>query len=198
MTPQTILFYGRSGSGKGTQAKLLRKYLESLQPPRKVLYVQTGQCLRELASSDTYTGRLVKDVLDTGSLMPEFLPVWIWTEFLAKNFTGTEHLLFDGLARRFPEAVILDGALTFYGRTELNVVLINVSREWSFERLRERARHDDTDEDIKKRLDWFEVDVVPAINFFKNNSRYNFIEVNGEQTIENVHKDIVRALKITS
>ena len=71
---------------------------------------------------------------------------------------------------------------------------MNVSKEWSFTRMMERKRADDTPEKIQNRLDWFEKDVTPAINFFKNKDRYNFIEINGEQTVEEVHKEIINKL----
>jgi thymidylate kinase len=36
---------------------------------------------------------------------------------------------------------------------------------------------------------------VPAINFFKNNGDYNFIEINGEQSVDAVHEEIIRAVE---
>ena len=62
------------------------------------------------------------------------------------------------------------------------------------ERLLGRGRIDDNHDDIKTRLGWYETDVVPAIDFYKNNPKYNFIEINGEQTIEKVHQDILGKL----
>ena len=67
-------------------------------------------------------------------------------------------------------------------------------KAWSYTRMMERRRADDTPEKIQNRLNWYEKDVLPSIEYFKNKMGYNFIEINGEQMIENVHKDIIKAL----
>jgi adenylate kinase family enzyme len=73
-------------------------------------------------------------------------------------------------------------------------VHLNVSRKWSDDRLLARGREDDrTLAKINKRLDWFEKDTMPAIEYFRESRFYKFIEVNGEQPIEKVHADIVSA-----
>ena len=75
-----------------------------------------------------------------------------------------------------------------------NIILVNVSKEWSYTRMMERKRADDTPEKIQNRLGWYERDVLPSIEYFKSKDVFNFIEINGEQSIENVHKDIIKAL----
>ena len=194
MSPHTIIFHGRSGCGKSTQAQMLKSFLETDDNERKILLIQTGDQFRELAKSDTYTGRLVKKTLDEGGLFTEFLPIWIWTGILVNNLNGNEDLLFDGLVRRLVEAHVLDGAFSFYKREQPTLLFLNVSREWSFKRLKERGRHDDTDEDIQKRLEWYEDEVVQALNFFRNNPGYRFLEINGEQPAEAVHQNILKAI----
>ena len=71
------------------------------------------------------------------------------------------------------------------------MVYINVSRERAFDMLKKRARGDDTDGSIKRRLDWFDENVLPAIKYFQNNPYFQFIEVNGEQTIDEVHAELM-------
>ncbi|MDO8660180.1 MAG: hypothetical protein Q7K54_06340, partial [Candidatus Parcubacteria bacterium] len=82
----------------------------------------------------------------------------------------------------------------FYNIEKPNIILMNVSKDLSFARMMERKRADDTPEKIQNRLDWFEKDVAPAIDFFRDKDRYNFVEINGEQTIEEVHKEIMSKL----
>ena len=74
--PQTYIFFGRSGSGKGTQAELLIKYLQ--EQKREVLYIETGRVFREFMEQDSYSARLTREMLSGGGLLPVFLPVWIW------------------------------------------------------------------------------------------------------------------------
>lgn len=181
---------GKSGSGKGTQAELLKKYLEE-HDTRKVLYLETGGAFRELASRDTHTGHVLAHAMKTGDLAPVFLPIWAWTSFLVDHYTGEEHIIFDGLARRHIEAPILDSAMEFYGVEHLDIVYINVSDEWSHKRLLGRGRGDDHEAEIARRLAWFSENTVPAIEYFKEYERGHFHEINGEQTIPDVHQEIL-------
>lgn len=192
MNSKTIVFFGRSGCGKGTQAKLLADYLKKKE--RDVLYIETGNAFRELIKGESLTSKNIQNILKDGHLIPVFLPIWVWTDFMIKNFSGKEDMVLDGVCRRFEEAVALDSAFDFYKIEELNIILMNVSKEWSYTRMMERKRADDTPEKIQNRLDWYERDVLPSIEYFKNKTKYNFIEINGEQTIEEVHKDIIKAL----
>jgi len=198
MTPQTFILFGTSGSGKGTQAKLLVEYLKSKDPDRKVLYLETGEKLREFASGDSLTARRAKQVLDAGGLMPEFMPVWVWSQFFINNVTGSEHVILDGVARREHEALIVDSLMKFYDIKDPTILFINVSPGWAIDKLEKRGktegREDDRKERIDRRMDWFQKNVVPAINHFKESPYYKFIEINGEQTIEEVHQEILNKI----
>ncbi|WKZ26402.1 MAG: nucleoside monophosphate kinase [Candidatus Paceibacterota bacterium] len=191
MRTRTFMFFGPSGSGKGTQAKLLIDFLENKQG-RKVIYIETGQKIREFIINGGYTSRLTKEIIDKGGLLPAFLPVWLWTSHLNENFTGEEDLVLDGLCRRPYEAPVLDSALKFYKLDKPFVVSLNVSRDWSMERLKSRGRKDDTEEYINSRLDWYEKEVAPSVDFFRNNPDYNLLEINGEQPIEKVYEEIIQ------
>ncbi|MBC8465189.1 MAG: nucleoside monophosphate kinase [Parcubacteria group bacterium] len=195
-SPLTFLFYGRSGAGKGTQARLLETYLKE-HTGRDVLYVETGNGLRDLAAKkDKYfTGVLTEQTLSEGGLFPEFLPIWVWANALVKQYSGEEHLILDGLARRKDEVPVLDSAMEFYHISNPYIFHINVSRERAFEMLKGRGRPDDTDDSINERLDWFEENVHHAMDAFRDLPRYNFIDINGEQTIEEVHNEIIASIK---
>lgn len=118
----------------------------------------------------------------------------MWGTVLLEELEDNMHLVFDGVARSLPEAEMLTTALEFYKREKPTVIYLDVSREWSEKRLLGRGRSDDVNiGKIDKRLDWFDKDVVPALDFFRKNPFYRFIEINGEQSIERVHSDIVAA-----
>jgi adenylate kinase len=185
----TIIFFGRSGSGKGTQAKLLKEYLEEKDGKDSVLYFETGNALRKLAEEDSVPGRLTKGVLESGGLMPAMLVVWLWGEYFMHDVESDKHLLLDGLARRKEEAPLVHDALQFFGRKKPIIVYINTTYETSFRRLMERGRADDTEENIKRRLSWFDENVAPSIEFFRDKGdEYNFIEVNGDLPVEDIQK----------
>ena len=190
---KAYIFYGAGGSGKGTQAKLLIEKLEK-KNSKKVLYVETGQRFRDFFATKNHTSSLVKEVLDSGKLLPPFLPIWTWTQFFIDNFTGKEDLVLDGLCRRPDEAPVLDSALKFYGVKDPVVVVLNVSRESLVKRLESRGRHDDSLDFINRRLDWYEQEVVPTISYFRQNSDYDVIDIDAEKSIEDVHCEIIEKL----
>jgi adenylate kinase family enzyme len=187
--PQTFILFGRSGSGKGTQAELLIEKLK--KQGRDVLYIETGREFREFINSGTYTASLTKESLDRGELIPVWLPVWIWAKEFINKFDGTQDLVLDGLARRMTEAPVVDSALKFYGREDCKVLHINVSREEAKNRLMSRGRPDDTEEaKIQRRLDWYDRDVLDVMDYFNEKKGYEFFDINGEQSVEGVHNDI--------
>ena len=190
MHPQAFIFFGSSGSGKGTQAKLLTEYLKETTN-RGTLYIETGEKFREFKEKENLTSLLVKDIMDHGKLIPEFLPIWIWTDFIIKHFSGNEHLILDGLCRRVDEAPVLTSALKFYGFKNPCVIFLGLTEKVAYERMKGRQRKDDTDEYINSRLAWFQKEVIPAMNYLKNNSYYTFLDINGEQSIEDVHNEII-------
>lgn len=195
MSPQTIILFGPSGSGKGTQAKLLIEKLRS-QDSREIIYLETGQRFRDFSEEASFTAKKAKQIMKNGGLLPEFLPIWIWTEYFIRHVSSDEHMILDGLSRRSHEAPILDSAMKFYERKNPQVVSIEVSRGWAKERLLSRGRSDDNGKDIDSRIDWYFENVVPAIEYFKNNPYYTVHSVNGEQSIEKVNEDILKALDL--
>lgn len=193
--PHAYIFIGRSGSGKGTQADLLIHKIEA-KGKVKTLHVETGAFFREFIKKSLYTEVLAKKVVESGGLMPEAMAIHMWVSYLVENFTGKEDLIFDGAPRKLMEAELLDGVLKFYNINRYKVIYINTSHDWSKARLLERKRRDDTEEGIEKRLEWFNTDVLPSIEFFKNNKDCDFLDINGEQSIEEVHNEIMSRISL--
>lgn len=188
------LLYGKSGSGKGTQAQILKEYLES--QGRKVIYIETGKLFRAFSDAHPdYMGDHVRAVINAGKLMPAFFPVYLWSREVIENFTGTEDIIMDGVARRIEEAPMIDSALEFLGIEKRFVVTINVTDEWVFDHMGARSdRVDDTTEGMKKRLQWFTTEVAPVIDYFSKTGKYTSLTINGEQTIEQVASDIQKSI----
>ena len=199
MEPQTFIFAGPSGSGKGTQVERLKEKLGEMSD-REILHFYSGDHLRALMENrpDSETGRRVKETLDSGGLIKPFLPIWLWTDFLVKNYTGEEHVILDGSPRTVVEAQVLDSAVQFYEFNAPHVLLVDVSREESKRRLMERGRGDDTEASIDSRLDWYESEVKPAIDIYRNNDDYRYHYINGEQSRDAVHAEIMEALSLNA
>lgn len=192
MNLKTFIFIGRSGCGKGTQAKFLMEYLEKAHTADKIFYLQTGQYFRDFVIKKGFANEMADKIMEDGGRQPDFLAVWVWSNAFLDNVNNKEHLIIDGTPRSLNEARILDTAMKFYKREKPSIVYINVSRASSEERLLARGRADDLEiEDIRERLDWFEDDVMPAIDFYRDNPDYRFININGEQTIEEVRKEVM-------
>jgi adenylate kinase family enzyme len=197
--PITAVFYGISGAGKGTQAKLLVKYLElEAAAPNPSLYIETGEALRGFIRTEGHTQKLASEFLSKGMLLPSFLPIYLWVSALVEQFTGTEHIILDGTARREAEAYVLDSALAFYGRSEYHVFVLEISDEVALARLRSRARGDDkgNEEGMKSKLLWYKENVVPCIDAFEKMGKAVH-RINGDQSIEAIHNDILRELGMT-
>ena len=191
MKPQTYVFIGPSGSGKGTQAQLLMDTLAKVAPEHKSLYIQSGQELRDFMKEESYLAKLTNKTLSAGGLMPSFMPIYIWGRVLVKKYTGTEHLIFDGTPRRLIEAEAMDSMFSFFNLEKPWIIYLDVHKEESVKRLMLRKRADDTEEDIRKRLSWYEADVVPALNHFRNRKDVTVLDIDGNRSIEDIHADII-------
>lgn len=196
MNQKTFILIGRSGCGKGTQGELIAKHLKEIDPERDTLYVTSGAEFREFIKGDSATQKNSNELYKADKLQPEFLSVFMWINVLVKNYTDKKHLIFDGAPRRRHEAGVLDSIFDFYGLKDPIVINIDVSEKWATERLEARHRMDDRSEDIAKRLAWYNTDVVPAIEYYINNPRYKFFRINGERSIEEIHKDILEKISL--
>ena len=193
----TYIFIGRSGCGKGTQVEKLAEYLTKqgvINSQNPWFRLETGARFREIVQADNYTSRMLKTAMERGERLPDNFAIWTWTGFLFDKFTGVEHIFCDGCPRSLIEAQTLDMLLRFYNREKIVVVYVDVSREESKRRLLERGRVDDQSDDIDRRLDWFDRDVLPAVEYYRNNPKYRFIEVDGEQSRDKIHDDLVAML----
>ncbi len=195
MNKETFIFIGASGSGKGTQVALLAEELKRRDGTTPIFNLQPGQYFREFVKGDSYAAQVAREANTRGDRQPDFLAMWLWSDVFVKNLTGNEHLIIDGSPRSLNEAENLDIAMKFFKRTEPIVIYIRVSPEWAMEHLliraKESGRTDDTEEGIRKRLAWFDRDVVPAINYYRRDRDYEFLEVDGERPIEEVHREII-------
>ena len=195
MELQTAIFIGRSGSGKGTQAKLLRDVLTQ-EDKQEVFYLESGEHFRAFLKENGYTQDIARMIAGTGGLQPTFLAVHVWAHLFIENLKENNHIIIDGTPRTLDEARVLHSAMQFYGREKPVVIYLNVSREEAQRRLEARGRADDnTKEEITQRLDWFDSDVYPVVEYYRDHPEYIFADVDGEQDIEAIHTDIMKYIR---
>lgn len=197
MKPDTFIFIGRSGCGKGTQADQLQVHLTTHFSPDSFFRLETGKKFREFIEGTSYVSRLAKKTYDEGGLMPEFLSVWAWSDSFIGNLKEHQHIILDGSPRRLVEAHAFETAFDYFGRfsdgSKVNVIFLNVGNDEATRRLLERKRLDDNTEDIKARMAWYESEVLKVVEWYRANPRYHFIEINGEHAREKVQQDILTA-----
>ena len=202
INPKTFIFIGPSGCGKGTQVELLMKhYTETgdFSTENPALHAESGKRFRDFVKQENFIAQEAKRSINRGERLPDSLAVWNWAGYLIENYTGREHLIFDGSPRSLLEAKSLDIMIKFLKREKPAVIYLEVSEEESLKRLLKRAgeqgRADDNQEEIKRRLGWFEKDVKPVLEFYQNEPPYVFLAINGEQSREKIHEDIITEIK---
>lgn len=193
MHPKTVIFFGKQGSGKGTQASLLE---DALKKEGSVFHFQTGKAFRELAEGTSYTGKRVSETLPGGQIQPLFIAVWLWADAFVKNVTDKEHIIADGFPRRVTEAQILNAAFEFYRREKVDVINLTLANDIALERMLARGRSDDTKEGIIERLEWHDRESTPVIEYFRDMRRYDVHDIDSSREVEEVAASIRAALKI--
>jgi adenylate kinase family enzyme len=94
------------------------------------------------------------------------------------------------------EVPLLLSAAQLYNWT-IDVVYLQTSDEWAYQRIKGRGREDDAMEHaIAGRIAWFHTSVEPAIDLLRASSLVRFHDIHGEQTIEQVHKDVCQELGV--
>ncbi len=196
--PFTIIFIGPQGSGKGTQIEKLDAVLSKKDPTNRVVDIQTGRRFRALAAKgEGYTEKSVSSTLNSGVLQPLFLSVVLWGDAMREHMDETRHLLIDGFPRTVDEARVLESALSFYKRSHIHIVNLEVPEDVVRERMLGRAREDDTHESIEARLKWYREETLPVLEYYRGRPRTDVHDIAGTDTIENVHEEIVKNLNLS-
>lgn len=201
MNPYTIIFIGPHGSGKGTQIERLDVVMRTAHPSERVVTIQTGRLFRALAKEneteqETYTERHLNETLNTGIWQPDFLTTALWGNVMIAEADPLCHMLIDGFPRTRAQAEVLEGALDFYTRKDITVINLNVSDEVVRARMKSRARPDDTDAVIEKRLHLYNQETPAVIDFYRARPNTRMLDIDATASIEAVHEAIVRGLGI--
>ncbi len=189
MKANTILLMGRPASGKGTQAEMLANTIHA-----KILSL--GTIYRQLVEEEqTPLALHYKEALNRGDLAPEWLAQHTVVDALIA-LAEDEKIVLDSGCRIISEAKIFDEVNTWLGR-EYVVFDIVVSDEKAIERITARStRADDNPAAIPNRLARYHTQTRESIEFFKEKGK--LVEINGEQSPEEVQRDILKALDIVT
>ncbi len=202
MEKKFFIIMASPGGGKSTQALLLKKKLEETHSD--VIHTTTGGTFREFIQGDSFIAKRAKEEQNQGGLQPEFLAVWNWTNIFINRLQENTTVILDGAPRKVTETKSLQNLFPFLGYNKVYVLYIEVTPAWAKDRQKFRESQSaekrvdaSSDEEIEKRIELFYEEILPCVEIFKNDPRYSFTRVNGEQTIEEVHQEILEKVGLT-
>lgn len=189
-----LIFVGKSGCGKGTQTELLQQYFENNNICNPLYIFTTSDNLRAILDGSTFLKDKCKVVMSSGGLLPNTFTISAFARGMLENMTEDTSLIVDGYARSVPQAESLVAICQFLDFTELLVVDLDTTDDEVINRMKLRGRSDDTDAGIAARMAFYQNDVMPAIEYFKNNSFCKYYKIDGNNTIPKVHEDIINSV----
>jgi adenylate kinase len=184
-----ILLLGPQGSGKGTQAK-------RIADEYGLAHIATGDMLRHAIAVGTPLGLQVKQIVESGGLVPDDLMINLIRERLEEEDTR-EGFILDGFPRTMAQARALDEMLHEIDRDLDIVFALDVDDVTAVDRLHKRAmeegRKDDTPDAIARRLADYHDKTKPLIGYYR--LRGNLVGIHGENPIDQVFGEIQEALQ---
>lgn len=207
-----IILLGPPGSGKGTQAGyIIKKY--------NTEHVSTGDILRKEVSSGSDLGLEAKEYMDSGNLVSDQLIIEMVTNYIA----DIPSILLDGFPRTLEQARAFENKLSNLKKNINHVIYFELSNETIIERLSKRItcrkcgntyvkgmtnlkcengcsqdnlyqREDDKPQSIIKRLEVYQSETFPLIDFYKEKNIFS--KINANQSIVNVINEINTVLAI--
>ena len=186
-----IIFFGPPGSGKGTQAKLIARELN-------ILHLSTGDILRDkLSDGDTLAIKL-KEIMSSGNLVSDE----ILNQIIASKLIGEEcsnGYILDGYPRTISQSEFL---LSFFKTNNLEIDLVfdfkidfKLVQERIINRAKQEQRSDDNLDVIKIRLDKYTKETFPVSQFFSENFRENFYDIDASQEVSKIQKELINIVK---
>jgi len=129
--PKVIYVMGPPGAGKGTQAELLSQ---------KIGYrrFSTGDAFREMARQDSELGRITKNTIDNGILMPPESAAEVVIAAIGKHIEAGDGLIFDGTPRTVKEAKIVDDFFEKQGYGKPLAIFLKVDKDEMIKRNSQR------------------------------------------------------------
>ena len=211
-----LILLGAPGAGKGTQA-------ETLGATFGLAHIATGDLFRENVAKGTELGVLAKSYIDRGALVPDDVTVRMLLDRLARPDTA-KGVMLDGFPRTIQQAEALSKALAAQGKKVDGVLYIKVPDTALMDRLTGRltcrtcgavynvtfsppkkagvcdkdagelyTRPDDPVETVRKRLDVYFAQTSPLIEYYTQ--RGLLTEINGNQAVDAVGKEMVKAIE---
>jgi adenylate kinase len=183
-----LVLFGPPGAGKGTQSeKLIKKY--------GFVHISTGDLFRWHTKNDTPLGKRVKEIMNSGALVPDEITIAMLKEELDKN-PQAKGFLFDGFPRTVPQAEALDKFMKDNGSAIHFVVALDVTEAELRTRIAKRRttenRADDEEEKLNKRVTEYFTKTIHVLPYYEKQNRLN--TVHGIGDIEEIFNNICKVI----
>ena len=200
-----LVLLGAPGAGKGTQA-------QRLVTEFGVAHISTGDLLRAAVKGGTELGVQAKKYMDAGELVPDQLVIDLVKERLAAD-DAQKGFILDGFPRNTAQAVTLDSELAAMGRSLDCALLVDVPGDVIIGRLSSRRtcrdcgytgtvsdtvcptcggemyqRDDDKPETIKNRLDVYEKNTSPLVEYYRGQNILKVVD--GDRDADVVYNEV--------
>ncbi|ACU53387.1 adenylate kinase [Acidimicrobium ferrooxidans DSM 10331] len=210
-----LALLGRQGAGKGTQAVRISHHFA-------IAHIATGDILRAAVRAGTPFGEKAKAYLDRGELVPDAVIIGVVAERLSEADATRRGFVLDGFPRTVEQAEALEGLLAPHGLDV--VIDLEVPEWLVLERLASRRvcsvcganystsmpprvdwtcdlcggevvqRADDTEEAIRRRLDAYERQTTPLIEYYRERELLEVVDGVGgpEEVMERILEALAR------
>ena len=213
-----LVMLGAPGAGKGTQAAVLSEKL-------RIPHISTGDIFRSNVKDGTPLGRLAKEYIDKGALVPDDVTIEIVKDRLQREDCKKGFIL-DGFPRTIPQAESLDSVLAGMGTALDYVVNIIVDDDVIIKRLSGRRvcpecnmsyhvdldekarkgicancgarlvqRDDDREETVIGRLKTYHQQTEPLVGYYREQGKLR--EVYGQKVIADTTAEIYKVVDLT-
>jgi adenylate kinase len=204
-----LLLYGAPGSGKGTQANMLRSRFG-------IPHIATGDMLRAEIERGTELGRQAQPLLAADGYVPDDIMIGMIKERLRKPDCEKGFIL-DGFPRTIPQAEALDVLMKELGRTFDRVLYLRVGLEELLRRLSGRLvcpacqrtyppgtekcladgthlvqREDDKKEAVQPRIEIYLRKTIPVLDHYRSEDLVS--EIDGRGTIDEISGQVLAAI----
>ncbi|TWI06153.1 adenylate kinase [Luteimonas cucumeris] len=183
-----LVLLGAPGSGKGTQAAKLKQHLQ-------VPHISTGDLLRAEVAVGSPLGLEAKEIMARGDLVSDAILLGMLEERFSRPDTVNGFIL-DGYPRNLAQAAAMDSLLQRIGQPMDIALQLEVDNELLIERIAGRAkaegRADDNPESVRKRLQVYDQQTAPVIEFYRQHGQLTVVD--GVGTLDEVFNRIIEAI----
>jgi adenylate kinase len=204
-----LLLYGAPGSGKGTQANMLRSHFG-------IPHIATGDMLRAEIQAGTPLGQKAQPILAAGHYVSDDIMIAMIGSRLRLPDCRRGFII-DGFPRTIPQAVALDALMEKLGRRFDRVLYLKVDLDELLRRLSGRLvcprcqrtyppatavcaaegsplvqREDDKVEAVKPRIEIYLQKTIPVLDHYRGEALVS--EIDGMGTIDEISRHVLAAV----